>query len=231
MATRKNSESSPLAEDDLSAYLDGELDPAARQALEARLARDPALRAELQRLERAWGMLDGLPTATVEKSFSRSTMAMVAVAASQELTERQSLLPRQRRMWKLAALVGLLAAVLGGVLVGRWAWPNPNRQLLHDLPLLEELDLYRHADGIEFLRELDSRQLFPDDTDHAESVHVSTIHNTSRRERLESMTDDDRQRLLHNQERFTALSPEAQEAPAPWPTRSKKVPIAIISTR
>lgn len=166
MVRSNPSDPSPMIEE-LSAYLDGELDPAARKRIEQRLAREPAFRLELQRLERAWGMLDHLPAVTVEESFSRSTMAMVTVAAGEEIAERQAKLPRQRRRLKIAGAAGLLAAMALGLVVGRWAWPDPNRQILRDLPVLEQLDLLRHADSIEFLRELDRQGVFPEESDHA----------------------------------------------------------------
>jgi anti-sigma factor RsiW len=153
--------------EELSAYLDGELDAAGRKRVEQHLAKDPAFRLELQRLERAWGLLDKLPSVKVEESFSRSTMAMVTVAATEELAEQQSELPRQRRLFGIAGAAGLVAAGLLGVVVGHWAWPNPNEQVLRDLPVLEQLDLLRNADSIEFLRELDRQGVFPEEGEHA----------------------------------------------------------------
>jgi hypothetical protein len=37
---------------------------------------------------------------------------------------------------------------------------RPNRQLAEDLPIIENVELYRVADSIDFLRELDSASLF-----------------------------------------------------------------------
>src|ERR1700722_15489514 len=81
---RSSSPDSPQTQmtEELTAYLDGELDPENRHRVEARLATDTIYRKELHRLERAWRMLDVLPPATVEDNFSRSTMAMVTTAAS-----------------------------------------------------------------------------------------------------------------------------------------------------
>ena len=152
---------SPMIEE-LSAYLDGELDAAGRKRVEQQLAKDPAFRRELQRLERAWGMLDKLPSAKVEESFSRSTMAMVTVAATEEVAERQTEIPKQRRLFKVAGAAGLL-----GVVVGNSVWPNPNERVLRDLPVLEQLDQLRNADSIEFLRALDHDGVFPEESDHA----------------------------------------------------------------
>src|SRR5229473_2045109 len=55
---------SQLNEDEraeLVAYLDGELNEEAAQVLEARLSREPDLRAEAEALKRTWELLDYLP--------------------------------------------------------------------------------------------------------------------------------------------------------------------------
>jgi anti-sigma factor RsiW len=167
MPTGKKTSEATTMIDELSAYLDGELPPAARRTVEQRLAQDPVFRQELHKLERAWGMLDQLTPANVEESFSRSTMALVATAATEEIAAQQSALPKQRRLFKFAGAAGLLAAGLAGLIAGRAIWPNPNTKLLRDLPVLEEFDLYRHADSIEFLRELDRQGVFVEEPDHA----------------------------------------------------------------
>ena len=56
--------------------------------------------------------------------------------------------------------------MLAGLLLGHWLWPSPNEQLVHDLPMLEDFDLYRSAENIDFLRLLDKEGVFADDTDH-----------------------------------------------------------------
>src|SRR6266542_1206323 len=69
--------SMPLNEDDkaeLVAYLDGELDEAATQAVEAKIAADPNARAELDALKQTWGMLDYLPKANPSPNFTHRTL-------------------------------------------------------------------------------------------------------------------------------------------------------------
>ncbi len=53
----------------LSAYLDGELSAGERARLEARLATDPALRAELEALRRTVALVRDLPTVPVPRNF------------------------------------------------------------------------------------------------------------------------------------------------------------------
>jgi len=67
----------------------------------------------------------------------------------------------------------VLTAGLAGSLAVLLFWPNPNEQLLRDLPVLENLDEYRQiddgeSDAVEFLRMLHREGLFaeeaPDDS-------------------------------------------------------------------
>jgi anti-sigma factor RsiW len=154
--------------EELTAYLDGELDGPAVKRVEERLARDPAYHAELQRLERTWGLLDRLPRANVDETFTKTTIEMVAVAASEDASELARALPGRRRRRQLLGGAGLVAAGLLGFVVGHWWWPNPNDQLLRDLPVLENFELYYQADNIDFLRLLDEQGLFAEgDADHA----------------------------------------------------------------
>ncbi len=157
----------PLHEE-LTSYLDGELDADSVRRVEARLAQDSAYRAELQRLQRAWDLLDRLPRSSVPESFTQTTMEMVAVAAAQEAEAVQSALPRRQRRRRLAGAIGLLAALVAGFAIGHSLWPNPNEQLLEDLPVLQKFELYYQADNLEFLQLLDREGVFAEgEDDHA----------------------------------------------------------------
>jgi anti-sigma factor RsiW len=150
-------------QEELTAYLDGELAAAARGRVEEKLARDPDYRAELQRMQRSWDLLEKLPRATADDSFTRSTIEMVAIAAAEEVKTQALAIPRRRRR---RAIVGTLAIVVAAVLgfaIGVKAWPNKNRQLLRDLPVIENFERYRQADSIDFLRKLEASKLFDEE--------------------------------------------------------------------
>jgi hypothetical protein len=62
----------------LTAYLDNELDPSQRAAVEARLVNEESLRLDLRRLRRAWDLLDAWPDPIVSRDFASSTMRLIA---------------------------------------------------------------------------------------------------------------------------------------------------------
>ncbi len=151
---------SPELHDELTAYLDGELDSEAVRRVEDRLARDADYRRELQRMQRAWDLLDGLPRATVNESFTNSTLEMVAVAAAQDAQAVQARVPYRRRLRQGASVAAAAAAIAMGFVLGHWLWPSTNEQLLRDLPVLQHFELYYQADNIDFLHQLDREGLF-----------------------------------------------------------------------
>ncbi len=147
-------------EEELVAYLDGELEDEASRLLEQRLTSDPKLRQELAVLERTWDLLDGLGSSELDETFARSTIEMVAVEAEAQLHQQEEARPLRARRRRLVVMGGLAAAALAGFVSVWLFWPNPNQQLLEDLPVLERLDQYRQVDDVEFLRKLDESGLF-----------------------------------------------------------------------
>ena len=103
----------------------------------------------------------------MEELFTKTTVEMVAVAAADEAKTATYDQQRRRRWQWLFAAAGALAAGLAGFFVGINLWPDPNEQLLRDLPVIEELDLYNQADYVDaaFLRQLDEQDFFHEDAD------------------------------------------------------------------
>ena len=147
-------------EEELVAYLDGELPADDVERIERRLADDQQFHARLLRLQKAWDMLDYLPKGEPSESFTRSTVEMVTQSLEQEATR----IHRQRvhRGFWIAAGLACLSAVGGaiGFQIIRWRQEAPNRQLVKDLPVIENSDLYRNADSITFLERLAEEGLF-----------------------------------------------------------------------
>jgi anti-sigma factor RsiW len=155
-----NDRSDNPTEPELIAYLDGELPAEQAGRFEQRLAGDDSLREELRQHQQVWDLLDTLPRTDVDETFTHSTVELVALSAQDEIqqaAERAS--RRQRHFWWIAGEVIVVAALLG-FLVIRLAVTAPNRQLVKDLDLLENLDAYRTAEDLEFLRALEREGLF-----------------------------------------------------------------------
>ncbi|MBL8830023.1 MAG: zf-HC2 domain-containing protein [Planctomycetaceae bacterium] len=149
----------------LSAYLDGELDAAESREVERLLARDEQARSQLQRLERAWSLLDQLPRAEVGGTFIQSTVEMIALSEAESISRpgasSAAVMPWLKRIGAAAAIV--FAASFGYLAMQHWL-DRDNRQLLGDLPVIERLDAYRQIDDVAFLRLLnESRVLEPEE--------------------------------------------------------------------
>jgi anti-sigma factor RsiW len=147
----------------LVAYLDGELDAAESRRVEQRIAEDERYRLQLKQLEQAWDLLDGLPRAEVDDTFTRTTVEMVALAAEQDA--RQAKVRRRQRswLWWTCAAIVVAVAALAGFWLARHRFDRRNRQLVSDLPVIENVDVYRYAESVQWLQMLDESDLFADD--------------------------------------------------------------------
>jgi len=164
--------------EELVAYLDGELDPKAAEAVATRLSLDPKLRAEADALQRAWDVLDVLPRPQPSAAFATRTVSQVipipgagsgtqflspsgpAAATMPAIPAR----PPGAGFWLASAALVLLAGA-GGYLGHRAVAPPPKpaEPALEDVPLMKNLRLYRNVDDIEYLRKLDSPEMFGDE--------------------------------------------------------------------
>lgn len=204
----------PLDEQ-LVAYLDGELDPGGRRRVEELLASDATVRRRMQEMERTWELLDDLDAAPAGDRFTQSTLEMVAVAVRQDVEQDAAEAPRRRRqcLWALGG--GLLAAAASGFLAVVLLWPDPNRALLDDLPVLENLDEYRQIDDVEFLDmllQLDEDGLLPKETGKtSEKPAAQRNESLDPRQRIASMSLGEKEQLLRLKERFDTLDPRQRQ--------------------
>lgn len=154
------SDDDALLDEQLSAYLDGELDPATSREIEQRLARDEQARSHLQALEQAWSLLDQLPQAELTEAFTHGTVELITVRENEAANAGRSRWTGRRGAMFAGAAAGVaLAALLGFGATRRWLGRHDER-LLRDLPVIEQLDAYRQLDDVEFLRELRRAELF-----------------------------------------------------------------------
>ncbi|MCS7047317.1 MAG: hypothetical protein NZO58_13240 [Gemmataceae bacterium] len=153
----------------LTAYLDGELDEETAQALEAKLSRDPAARAEVEALRQAWAMLDYLPRATPSATFTHRTLEKLSLAhrpvETGKMPRSATATWRVRLAWAACLLAAGAGGWLAGDLVGR-PTPDPDEALIRYLPLIEKWRAYELVDNIDFLKALDHRDWFGQDASY-----------------------------------------------------------------
>jgi anti-sigma factor RsiW len=155
--------------EDLTAYLDGELDEDKARQVEAKLNLDPKARAEAEAMRQAWGLLDYLPKVEPSSSFTNRTMERLALQRPVDTGK----MPRQVGKNPWVAGLGWAAAVLAAAGLGwgvaAWFWPtNPEAlrlddQLVRHLRLIERLRQYEQVESLDFLKALDHPDLFGED--------------------------------------------------------------------
>jgi len=215
MSDMPSPSAAPL-EEQLVAYLDGELDAESGRRIEEQLAADPRARRMLQGLERTWELLDDLDAPPVGEKFTQSTLEMVAVAVRSDVQQSLAAAPRRRRRRRLFAAGGVLAAAASGFLAVAIFASDPNKELIQDLPVLENLDEYRQVESLEFLQKLRAEGLFSKENgEPSPSVVSAGAPRTDetparRRQRVESMSPSDKEQLLRLDARFAAIDPAEQ---------------------
>jgi anti-sigma factor RsiW len=172
---------SRLSEEDraeLVAYLDGELDETASQALEARLNRDSQMRAEVEAFKKTWDLLDYLPRPEPSASFTHRTLERLAVRE----TNRQYANGTTGRWAWLTPIVwgaAMLVAMAVGLFAAHRLWsppgqtapapaPVPQAQgrsdleevMAKDADMLKSFRYYERVDDVDMLRQLSRKDAF-----------------------------------------------------------------------
>lgn len=170
----------PLSEherEELVAYLNGELDPAAARLVETRLQLDPRVRAEAAALSKTWELLDFLPQAEPSAHFTHRTLERLSAQQTQVASRGVG---GRRWSWWAAGLgwaaALLFAAVAGYAGVSYLVAPSPAEDsaevsrrpareqiddlLAHNLSVVQNQRLYENVDDLEYLRSLDQPDLF-----------------------------------------------------------------------
>ena len=147
-------------DEEIVAYLDGELDRDAAIAIERRLADDPAYRARLTQLQQAWDLLDNLGRTEADDNFTHSTVAMITVKASEDSEGNEGRARLQKRLaWAGMGGLALVAGVATFIAVDR-KLNSENRALVRDLPVIQQIDQYSNVESVEFLKRLQKEGLF-----------------------------------------------------------------------
>ncbi|HKB01196.1 MAG TPA: hypothetical protein VKD90_03205 [Gemmataceae bacterium] len=159
--------------EELVAYLDGELDPKATEAMATKLSLDPNLRAEADALQRAWDILDVLPRPQPSAAFTTRTVSQAipaGLSGTQLLPPSSQTIPaplpsRAGAGFWLGSIALVLLAGVGGYFGHRALAPKPAEPPLEDVTLMKNLRLYRHVDDVDYLNKLDSPELFGDESE------------------------------------------------------------------
>jgi hypothetical protein len=146
--------------EELTAYLDGELNASDAQQVEQRLGTDPEYRAEMQALQKTWDLLEGLPENEANASFTQTTMEMIVGDAIKQVKAKN----RTWWVWPLRLSIFLAIPLLLfglGYGVTRYVQLEPERQLVGNLSLIENIDVYNKVGrDIDFLMKLNEEGLF-----------------------------------------------------------------------
>lgn len=110
----------PEEHENLSAYLDHELDDAGAEAVTAALSRRPEVRQEAESLRKTWEMLDYLPRPQAPKSFTEQTLT--------RLNSTKGILLQQGAKWRRYAIAGWAACIAVAALFGFWLTYSVNRE-------------------------------------------------------------------------------------------------------
>ena len=216
-----------LINEELTAYLDGELSGEELSSVEQRLQHDPEYLSQMQQLQLSWDLLDVLPPTRSDDAFVKTTMELVVQDCDRDLKKRSWL--GRGLLMKVALLFLLPGAVFAsGYAVTSQQITAPYRQLISELPLIENHDRYSKLNlDIEFLKQLneaslftrevvlsfpsDSSGLMPDLGEKREAV-LSTETIKDREARLAEMQPQQIESLKRNQEKFDQLTEDRKEA-------------------
>ncbi|HIA18364.1 MAG TPA: hypothetical protein EYN70_02900 [Planctomycetaceae bacterium] len=152
---------------ELVAYLDGELNRDGVSRVEDELSKNAEYRLRLMQLQQAWDLMDELPRVSSDESFTKSTVELIVVSAESEANETVV----RRKTWRhVIWVIGLLsatAAAWGGFLLVSQFNNRDNQELLRDLPLVQEIDIYDPIESMEFLKQLEASGVFDEELDDA----------------------------------------------------------------
>ena len=153
--------------EELVAYLDGELNRDGVSRVEDELSKNAEYRLRLMQLQQAWDLMDELPRVSSDESFTKSTVELIVVSAESEA----NVTVVRRKTWRnVIWVIGLLsatAAAWGGFLLVSQFNNRDNQELLRDFPLVQEIDIYDPIESLEFLKQLEAAGVFDEELDDA----------------------------------------------------------------
>ena len=145
--------------DELTAYLDGELDETQTQEVEDRLGRDSEYLAEMQFLQKTWDLLDTLPVHEPSGSFTKTTMELIVGDAVSTAKNRRKRALFFGRVGVMLLLPIVFFATAYGVV--RRLQADPDRRLIENLSVIENFKKYEAVDcNLPFLESIGNIDFF-----------------------------------------------------------------------
>ena len=198
-------------DEQLVSYLDGELDTESCRRIEELLAIDPEVRQKLHWLEQTWEVLDELDATPVGDDFTRTTLEMVAVAAAEDVRKGREEAPRHRRRMWLLTIGAMLAACVTGYASVVLIATNPNKELLQDLPILENLDEFIQVKDMQYLRMLQKVKAFAEDENGSSSISSPASVYDNPDEHVKALSPRQKYDLWKKQQRFNGLDDDVKK--------------------
>ncbi len=199
--------------EELVAYLDGELDTDSCARIERKLGQDANYRRSLQSLQEAWELLDHLPSPAVSESFVQTTVQMVAVSAAADNQDSNARAAKRQTKWFAICSIAILTAAVGGFGGASLFFNRADNALLHDLPIIDNLDVYRHAESLAFLQQLHESGLFQQEAENAapESGNAGQESLAQRRAGIDAMSRAEQDAVRRRWEKFVGLDDKEQQ--------------------
>ncbi|WP_437204263.1 anti-sigma factor family protein [Planctomicrobium sp. SH664] len=147
---------SPEDRDNLSAYLDGELDEQATRQIESILTHNAVARNEVEILARTYDLLDSLPRPKASNEFVEKTVATAKLENFRKPLAQQAWFQTLQK----CAVLGLWTAAMVATATAGYALTNrltadPDELLLLDqLPVIQNFDSVSEVQSIDFLNRL-----------------------------------------------------------------------------
>jgi len=203
-------------DEQLVAYLDGELSPEDLRALEMRLGSESALRTRLRELQNGWEMLDELPLATSSATLLETTIRMAAVDG--DVSANPARLKSKNWFYQLLAFAAATGVcfLLGSALMKVREYVRYRNQL-RDLPIAMHLDAYLHASDLTLMRNLAKMQQWKEANEIANTLGEWNFHLADqldatsladREELLVMLPIEDQKTVSAKWERFEKISPD-----------------------
>ena len=147
-------------EEEISAYLDGELTPEERGAFEEKIALQPELKARVEAERRAWDALDALDADSPNFELTEKTVDRLNSETQAELKALDAQETRRRNLYRTVGLAGAAAAFAIGFILFSVLFPSVEKRRERDCRVVERLPLLVAIDDINYLYALEEANLF-----------------------------------------------------------------------